>query len=1506
VPKFLSDVGVVGANANVGARVDAGLGFRHGAPSTPSWTTGTGSPEGAVTAPVGSIFSRSDGGANSALYRKESGAGNTGWTAMGAGGLPVGGSASQVLTKKTAADYDYQWASPPMNWERFLSVPLSTTVNPNQTVTVDLVTFTAGSTGQMIADLAVQLDWVSGGTQLTAVDLTPSTPAPTTAPSPGIVEDVGITVLPIAASWATVTNGQTVTLRVALSAGAGTSPIKITACYGTYRIAGISDSASSLPGGGTTGQALVKRSATDFDAQWQDIAAGGVSSVDGRTGVVTLADKYVDVTGDNMTGNLGMGVPSPTAKLQLAADTTAPGGILFGTDTTLYRSASSMLKTDGKITVAGGQVIINTPTGTDSGVLAVRGPFTDGTTRNSYFFGSNGVVGAGWTMAADATATQFLADMIGFYQGPGRPQGGVQGQSIDIRISGGNGSWGSLGAYNPSAAAATNQVRTVTGFTGTITGDYVGVQGKVSHLAAAGTISGSMAALQAAPPGFTAGGTVTGNVHGVRVANQGNAGWATAYGIRVDPVSGSTATNTGIAIGAAAGKTLHVSDTADSITAAGGITFGLSGDTNLYRSAADTLSTDDTMAAAKFRQGAAGPTWTSGTGSPEGVVTAPVGSTYSRTDGGAGTAVYRKEVGTGNTGWVADTTGADPTLYVKIAGDTMTGPLQVRTATTPDATAEVTVAATAVGRKPLVLQGLAGQTANLLEVQASTGGTPLAHVSNAGSVGGTDFRLNGAKYGIVGQMGTPRSLYPFMTGTWADRFQHTTISNCEYWDGSAWAALAATVVQEIFSGHPASTVTLNSTTYPKWRVTFSGVSSSYAAMLFLYQEYPPKGYKVTLEESADALAWTTLLAETTVVDNTYYATIPTTISYGNYHRLTIEHTTPANNYAWKQIRFFSDRMNGAGGQQLGFPFTWQYNKDFRFQGNVGAGTAPITSTRMTVYGSGNHTSGGGNMALRGQMYWGSTGDATSYIQGNLLLVGTTVPAGFTHTNGATEAILGTESRADIGGDGNYASSASGLMARVNKSGTGTLNYAKGLLVYSPSVSGGGAVTTAIGLDISTQKAAGVTTGYGIRQNGSSDLNYFGGLTGLGVLVPTARLQLAADTLAAGGILFGTDTNLYRSAADTLKTDDSILVGVRVDALSGFRHGDATKPSWTTGTGTPEGVVTAPVGSLFSRTDGGANTALYRKETGTGNTGWVSVSTTAAGLPTGGTVTQKLRKNSSTDYDTQWIQPWTENAWVGPNAPTGTPSTGDVWYDTDDVSTLVLPLSVANGGTGATTAQNARAALAVPDVPVPVVQGGTGATTAALARSGLAVPAIGNSTTTGGAPTTGTWARGDQWLDSLNVLWLCTTAGTPGTWVSKNIGEELFYGQITTGVTVTQTTAAGSILVVDGGTRSYDGTTAIIIEVYAPLIQAPAGTNLGIMLELYDNASDLGILCETYTGATPANSITTPAYARRRLTPTAGSHNFRIGAWVHGGTGTVFAGTGLSGGFSPAFIRITRA
>jgi len=46
-------------------------------------------------------------------------------------------------------------------------------------------------------------------------------------------------------------------------------------------------------------------------------------------------------------------------------------------------------------------------------------------------------------------------------------------------------------------------------------------------------------------------------------------------------------------------------------------------------------------------------------------------------------------------------------------------------------------------------------------------------------------------------------------------------------------------------------------------------------------------------------------------------------------------------------------------------------------------------------------------------------------------------------------------------------------------------------------------------------------------------------------------------------------------------------------------------TWTSGAGSPEGVVTSPIGSLYSRSDGGALTSLYVKQSGSGNTGWAA-------------------------------------------------------------------------------------------------------------------------------------------------------------------------------------------------------------------------------------------------------------------------------------------------------------
>jgi hypothetical protein len=59
----------------------------------------------------------------------------------------------------------------------------------------------------------------------------------------------------------------------------------------------------------------------------------------------------------------------------------------------------------------------------------------------------------------------------------------------------------------------------------------------------------------------------------------------------------------------------------------------------------------------------------------------------------------------------------------------------------------------------------------------------------------------------------------------------------------------------------------------------------------------------------------------------------------------------------------------------------------------------------------------------------------------------------------------------------------------------------------------------------------------------------------------------------------------------------------VEMLTTARPEGAAKPGWSSGSGSPEGRVIAPPGSIYSRTDGGPGATLYIKESGSGAIGW---------------------------------------------------------------------------------------------------------------------------------------------------------------------------------------------------------------------------------------------------------------------------------------------------------------
>jgi hypothetical protein len=91
-------------------------------------------------------------------------------------------------------------------------------------------------------------------------------------------------------------------------------------------------------------------------------------------------------------------------------------------------------------------------------------------------------------------------------------------------------------------------------------------------------------------------------------------------------------------------------------------------------------------------------------------------------------------------------------------------------------------------------------------------------------------------------------------------------------------------------------------------------------------------------------------------------------------------------------------------------------------------------------------------------------------------------------------------------------------------------------------------------------------------------------------------------IARMGAYYGSNTPTAVSLLQYQKDKTTAASFNSVTATNGFKIGAV---SWTSGVGSPEGVVTAVVGSLYTRTDGGAGTTLYVKQSGTGNTGWAA-------------------------------------------------------------------------------------------------------------------------------------------------------------------------------------------------------------------------------------------------------------------------------------------------------------
>ena len=123
------------------------------------------------------------------------------------------------------------------------------------------------------------------------------------------------------------------------------------------------------------------------------------------------------------------------------------------------------------------------------------------------------------------------------------------------------------------------------------------------------------------------------------------------------------------------------------------------------------------------------------------------------------------------------------------------------------------------------------------------------------------------------------------------------------------------------------------------------------------------------------------------------------------------------------------------------------------------------------------------------------------------------------------------------------------------------------------------------------------------------------------------------------------------------------------------------------------------------------------------------------------------------------------------------------------------------------------------------------------------------------------------------------------------------------VNVTATVEATPTSVVSGNPISLNGNTAIIIEFFAPFVQS--GIAGQMIINIWDGATDIGRVAQIITPSSTF-AVTVPLFARRKVTPTNGSHTFSIKAWQVSANGAIVSGAGGAAAYMPAYLRITRA
>ncbi len=855
----------------------------------------------------------------------------------------------------------------------------------------------------------------------------------------------------------------------------------------------------------------------------------------------TAGDYYLSMRGGikvtpqyaGTKGILIQGAPSQTANLFEITDSTP---------TTLYAFAPSGASTQtyNSTSATAGNEYTQTINVTDTGAVTTGTDETRGVSVSLTHTGASG--------------TAVVNTVGGYFQATGDTGGTSTVYGVEALAGGGDINYG---FYGGAISVASNSVSSLTGVS-------AGVNSLFSTSSSATDVQGLKVNV-----GIDGGVATFTNARGILVTSATNSSGGTItnnYGIHIETQTAG-ASNYGLRVDTATTQTVWIAgNDASATTSAKGIAFGSAKDATLYRGGANILQTDgdlyfkketnhtikladsttnNTNGSTLTISGANGSS--GGTSSTGGAIAITAGNAgVGDTNGGAVTITGGASSGfgtggaitiLGGGGWFGAPVNIDGgnavtkgNVYLQQYG----GLLGIGFGSgTPAAKVEIRTAADAT--LGLIIKGNSGtQSANLQEWQTS-GGTPLGSIGATGAVlfqnstnSATAFQIKDSGGGVLFKTDTATR-----SGSGGNLIK---IGDSTGTDG------ATTILQvDAATANPTSNLSaLNG------GIFYNSTSNK----MSIIENGAVKVLCNTTDAGCGAGGATTL-------QSAYAATSGNTIvaTDGRDLAFTFPDTTTDPNFTINLQCVTSCSTNGRFAVQSAGTdvFTISPSGTITATKHVSLGASGSVQTGTVLYNQETYTGTGGFKGQENQIYINSSvnsGGIAIATDSNLTLQG----SGISYT-GSNYAVTGT---LNIDATGASTNVVIGVQGGVNNRSTGTIAnaYGAGGIVYNTST---GTITNAFGVSggIANTSTGTITTAYNLyigslTNAGTVGTNYGGyfatqtsGTANYGVRIDTASTQTlwisgnADSTAASAGIAFGTskDTNLYRDAANSLKTDD---------------------------------------------------------------------------------------------------------------------------------------------------------------------------------------------------------------------------------------------------------------------------------------------------------------------------------------------------------------------------------